>query len=331
MFRDEILKSIYEYKALIDLFPGRFKASFLAQGEYNVNFLIESGAGKYVLRLNTASQLQLENQIRYEYEALEKLSASGVTPKPIYLDDSLNHFDYGVLLMEFLEGRPLRYESDSSRAIDIFSRIHSLDLDSIDTSNFIVEEGIFSDRIREGEFLLRKVWKSDHVSAEVKSAFEKILDYLEKNRHNEAYFLSNKFHVINNTEVNSSNFIISEDKSYLIDWEKPVISDPCQDMSHLLAPTTTLWKTNFVFDKAEKSVLLAEYSRKMDRKVPDIAERVHQYDPYLYFRALAWCAYAYVEYKNPLKSIQNMDTLEKLELYLEPDFINKLYREHVRL
>ncbi|MBF4211745.1 hypothetical protein EI533_29200, partial [Pseudomonas donghuensis] len=39
-----------------------------------------------------------------------------------------------------------------------------------------------------------------------------------------------------NTELNNKNFIIG-DKSYIIDWEKPIIGEREQDLAHFLAPT----------------------------------------------------------------------------------------------
>jgi len=89
-----------------------FIVRFLAQGEYNVNFILEGLDKKFVFRLNTKSQLNLKNQIKYEFEALKSLQISGVTPKVYFLDDSRKYFKYGILIMEFLNGTPLKYEND---------------------------------------------------------------------------------------------------------------------------------------------------------------------------------------------------------------------------
>ena len=44
-----------------------------------------------------------------------------------------------------------------------------------------------------------------------------------------------------NTELNNGNLLINGNTktNYLIDWEKPVYSEPAQDLGHFLAPTTT--------------------------------------------------------------------------------------------
>ena len=45
----------------------------LAQGEYNINYLCKhlNTGESFVLRINTGSQMHLENQIEYEYSALK--------------------------------------------------------------------------------------------------------------------------------------------------------------------------------------------------------------------------------------------------------------------
>ena len=53
----------------------------LGAGEYNINFTFDEDNMKKVLRLNMKSQMNLDNQIEYEFETLELLKDSGVTPK----------------------------------------------------------------------------------------------------------------------------------------------------------------------------------------------------------------------------------------------------------
>lgn len=301
------------------------QVKFLAQGEYNINFILETSPNKYVFRVNTGSQLAIKNQISYEYQALKYLQASGVTPKVFFVDDTFSSFDYGILIMEFLEGVPLHYEKDLSKAATIFSNIHSLEIGK--DNHFIVEENIFSDRIKEGERLLTNVWNSPFIDTEIKLFFEKFLDWAKVNRRKEQYFIDEPWHVINNTEVNSHNFIIGEEKSYLIDWEKPVISDPAQDLTQFIAPTTTLWKSNTILSSEDKEKFLQSYIGGLNGKDKDIRDRVHLYTPYLYLRALAWCAYAYVEYHDPNKEIKNMDTFEKIKEYLQLEFMQDLLKD----
>lgn len=329
MLKDELKNRIIDYINQEHIakhlnMQKNFKVEFLAQGEYNINYTIEDEIYKYVFRVNTGSQLGLENQISYEYNALKRLEISGVTPKTYFVDDSKDFFDYGILIMEFLKGKPLDYKKDLYKASEIFSKIHSISIDEDDYKSFVVEDNIFEDRIEEGKRLLDSFLKCDHVQIEQKNFFYKFLQWLEDNKYKEIYFTENKWHVINNTEVNSHNFIIGDKRNYLIDWEKPVISDPCQDLTQFLAETTTLWKTEYILSKDEKERFFRIYEERLQNGEKDIRERVELYTPYLYFRALSWCAYAWIEYQKPDKDIKNMDTLKKIEQYLQLDFMKKL-------
>ncbi len=332
MLRDILKDKIREYifkKELGDYLKLKreFDISFLAQGEYNINFTIDDGNKKYVFRVNTGSQLELDNQIEYEYNAIKNLEISGVTPKGYYVDGTKEYFDYGILIMEFLNGRPLEYHKDLKKAARIFGKIHSIDTKNYE-DGFIIEENICSDRINEGKRWLKDYLKSPKVSKELKEFFTYFLNWAEANKDREKYFRDNKWQVINNTEVNSHNFIIGEKKSYLIDWEKPVISDPCQDLSQFLADTTTLWKANYILSKEEKDEFFKSYREALGGNDNNIRERVYLYNPYLYLRALSWCAYAWLEYQKPDKEIKNMDTFKKIEQYLDVDFMKKLLKEY---
>ena len=330
--KDIILKvedyiKLYRDRIKLDL-GSDFKVDFLAQGEYNQNFLISSGAHKYVFRLNYGSQLALDNQIAYEYGALEALEGSFVTPRPLYLDDSKDFFPNGLLIMEFLEGRHLDYRTDSEAAAQIFSNIHSLKVTDSMKDHFIAEEKLFKARIEEGEKLLESSWDSDLISKETKNIFYKHLDYLYRNLDREEYFLRDPWMVINNTEVNSNNFIIGRE-NYLIDWEKPVISDPSQDLSQFLAATTTLWKTDFLYDEEGRKNFFKTYISNLKTEDKSIEERVRLYTPYLLIRAFGWCSKAYIEYHDPNKAIKNMDTFRVIESFLRPDFMKKVLNQYL--
>lgn len=333
MLKDTLKNKIYDYVKAKGLHEQlgickNAKVSFLAQGEYNINFILEDLSKKYVLRVNTGSQLELDNQIEYEYEALKRLYPSGVTPKPYFVDGSKQDIDYGILVMEFLEGSALDYSKDMEKAAGIFSRIHSMDIDSMDASNFICEKSIFSDRVSEARRLLKDFMESPVIDCNLKRFFADFMDWAEKNAYREGYFTQSPWNAINNTEVNSGNFIINDKHCYLIDWEKPVISDPCQDITQFLAPTTTLWKTSHILSEGEKENFFKSYTSSLECEDKGIRERVELYTPYLYLRALSWCAFAYLEYMNPDKSIKNMDTFEKIKSYLDIDFMNSLLKRY---
>ena len=90
----------------------KIKLELLAQGEYNINYLFTHPVTKeqLILRVNTASQMNLKDQIEYEYKSLLLLKESNRTPISIYVDSSKKYLDYGVLVMNFLPGVQLDYK-----------------------------------------------------------------------------------------------------------------------------------------------------------------------------------------------------------------------------
>ena len=106
----------------------------LAQGEYNINywFVHPLTGKKLVLRVNTGSQMHLENQIEYEYHALELLADSGRTPVPVFVDGSKKELPYGVMAMEFLEGSALDYRKNLMEAAECLADIHSVPVKETD-------------------------------------------------------------------------------------------------------------------------------------------------------------------------------------------------------
>lgn len=316
----EVLDYIEQNKKKLGF--SNYDITFLNQGEYNINYLLTTDKGKFVLRINSKSQMNLPNQIMYEYSTLKFLEKSEVTPKVYFVDDTENKLLNGVILMEFLDGRALIYEKDLEKAAKIFAKIHLLDVSKC--NGFLVEKDILQDRINEAGFWLKDVFKSDLIEKEQKKFFYDFLNYLEKNKGNSKYFENNSVFCLNNTEVNSQNFIIGE-KSYLIDWEKAVISDPCQDITHFLALTTTKWKTDYVADREYEKIFFTEYEKNLGRKIA-IEQRVEIYKPYLYSRALSWCANAYLEYNKKDKLIKNEDTFLKIKEFINIDFMKNLMK-----
>jgi len=304
-------------------------AEFLAQGEYNINYVLTvSGQKRFVFRINTASQLLLDNQIAYEYNALKGLQASGVTPTPLYLDDSKCDFEYGILIMNYLEGRPLNYLTDLSTAAKLFARVHSLPYQNFEHL-LIKEEGLCHARVVEGTRWLVDYNSCLQAPLVTKRILDKLLMYCVKHEGRDRDFEREPWLVVNNTEVNSHNFIIGEHKQYIIDWEKPVISDPVQDITQFLAPTTTLWKSPHRLTNHQIKEFYKEYALNFDDRAKTLEERVNWYKPFLYLRALSWCAHAWVTYQDETRIIQNKETYQRINTYLQEEFLKDLLSDYI--
>jgi len=313
--------------------PGEpFSVKPLAQGEYNINYLVRLGDGAWVFRVNIGTQIDRDDQVLYEYRTLRLLEATGVTPRAYYVDDSRKRLDHGVLLMEFLPGGKLDYRRDLEASARLFARIHSHPVEA-EENHLIREQRPLSMTYEESSRLLRVYLESELADPSLHDCLGDVLDWASEARHREAYFLSDPWPCIINTEVNSGNFIVNREQGtlHLVDWEKPLWGDPSQDISHFRVPTTTLWKTDYRMCEADRRAFLDAYrSAVRDPHLRDtIEERVRLRDPFNCLRGIAWSAMAWVSYQTGEHALQNRDTFLKVSEYLDLAFVRSLFEPYM--
>ncbi len=292
--------------------PDPIDVIFLAAGEYNENHLVRDSAGReFVFRINHGSQLGLDNQIEYEFNVLRAVAPSGVTPRPFFFTPDPVGIGGGALLMEYLPGKHLDYYRDRETAADIFSRIHSLP----PSDDLIIQANPVLDIANECRGLLLR-YPDHHLIQERK----KLLDYHDEILllgNNTAGIFDDETLCIVNTEVNSHNFLIGEGSSYLVDWEKAVVSYRYQDLAHFIAPTTTLWKSDYRYSEEEKLLFLKRYREGLGLTAPleEIREKTRILERTILLRGLSWCFMACYEYAAG-RVLGNRDTFKKIRFYM---------------
>lgn len=305
-----------------------FTVTLLAGGEYNLNYLLESADKKLVFRVNIGTQIDRDDQIVYEYNTLKLLEHSRVTPIPYFVDDSRTVIDRGILIMEFLEGRPLDYQLDLNAAAQVFAKIHQARADD-DSSHLIVEKQPLSMIFTECAGLLEKYFRSKLARPGIRAYLEQLLEWAEDEKDKEYYFIADPWLCIVNTEVNSGNFIVNEEKKsiHLIDWEMARWGDPSSDLCHFCSPLTTLWKSNYRMSPDTQIAFLKEYSKQVSsRHLRDtLVDRVRLKLPFVMLRGISWSAMGWVAYQTDYQGIRNEDTRLKLDQYMNLDFIKELF------
>jgi len=306
----------------------------LAQGEYNLNFLVTCGGAQAVFRVNIGTQIGREDQILYEYRTLELLKDSGVTPLPYFVDDSRELIDRGILLMEYLPGRPLVYETDAPGAAQVLARVHQVDV-AEEEHHLIREEQPLSLIFTECSGLLEQYFQADKADPEITRQLDTILCWADKNKTTETYFQKNPSNCIVNTEINAGNFIVHPEQQtiHLIDWEMPRWGDPSTDLCHFISPLTTLWKTDYRFDEHSQETFLQTYlSHCTDRElILTLPERIQCKMPYVLLRGISWSAMAWVAYQQEYSGIRNKQTWKVLNTYMDADFISSIFSPYLSL
>jgi aminoglycoside phosphotransferase (APT) family kinase protein len=306
------------------------EVSLLGQGEYNVNFLFinPDNNKKLVLRLNTASQMNLDDQISYEFNVLKMLELSGRTPKPIFVDSSMDKLPYGLLVMEFLPGFPLDYKTDLEIAASCLADIHCVDFNV--NNQLITPKNPLKAVLEECVEMSSKYLNSDIGDENIKIIIKRLIEKSERSVLNIDENL-NKYHIIN-TELNSGNFLINGKgkNNYIIDWEKPILGEVEQDLGHFLAPTTTFWKTDVILTRADMEEFVRMYIEKVNGRfeTKNLWDKLEKYIIITCLRGITWCSMAWVEYQAPDKLIRNEFTYNKIENYLKESFLLNIEDEY---
>ena len=289
------------------------KVSYLAAGEYNANYLVDDPTGRTVLRINHGSQLGLgPNQIAYEYTVLQALAATGVTPRPIACHPDPGPLGGGALLMSYLPGKALDYRRDLEHAARIFARVHTAPV----PDGLVVQSDPVVDIARESEGLLNRF--ADHPLRnerhQIQAYHATILELADRT----GSLFEGEALCLVNTEVNSGNFLVSDDGAYLVDWEKAVKSYRYQDLGHFMVPTTTLWKGDTLLSQEEKKRFLATYHQAagLEMDMDALITKTRVMEKTILLRALAWCFMAWYEYTQTERPLQNRDTFAKINQYL---------------
>ena len=239
----EFVINIFEYlnkKGWVVLTDAEEQVTLLGHGKCNSNFLISAqelyGEAKYLFRLNHTSSLGVPDQVEYEFDVLQALRRSGVTPRPFYCDSCPeSKLGKGVLFMEYLEGRQLRYSEDLAVAAEVMGKVHSIPVDGRFVaqknrlSNFISRKNELMDCAKmyghEGESTLRlNEWFRE--LADIANSIEDVL--------------AEDSPVIINGSVSCSDFIVHGDdedetkKGSLVDWERGAVSSRYFDIGQFL-------------------------------------------------------------------------------------------------
>ena len=300
------------------------KFEVLGQGEYNLNYAFTHpiSGERLVLRINTGSQMHLADQIGYEFSALQALAPSGRTPKPVCC-----YPEQKMLVMEWLPGRALDYTTDMDIAAHILADIHST---PVPENCRLLRPGHPAQAIYEECLeMVQHYFAWEDADLVVCDLLHQLIDEISK------FPLtadSDAPVCMVNTELNSGNFLIDGANSHLVDWEKPLLSEPAQDLGHFLAPTTTFWKTDVILTPGQVKDFTKAYVAAVNGRMDcaTLPQRLPLFFTVTCLRGVTWCAMAYREYCQPGRELRNEDTFRKLKAYLHPAFLQNLLDNYVR-
>ena len=338
------------------------EASPLAQGEHNANYIFTHPGTRqrYVLRFNYISQLGLARQSEYEFHVLEELAPSRCAPRPFYVDESRRLSPRGVLVMEFVEGEMLDFYDGAAlaQAARMLADVHSVE--PTEDTALLQPPDALTDLVQECERMFAVYLAGGLVDPMVISFVERFFD-ATREAIARAGRPSQRRHIIS-TEMVSAHFIMPADGSgtepgasgapvtgadvdfadpeecvaccgHIVDWEKAIVGEATRDVAYFLAPTTTIWDSDFIFTADARDAFVERYwdavAGRFSRDGFD--ERFTAYTMANCLRGVTWSAQAFVHYRNPVHPLKNEKTARKLDVYLSREFLELLARDYYHL
>ncbi len=325
----EYLSSLPADEAPWNAPPGLEDVSFLARGEYSLNYLVRGEGFGYVARLVTGTQigLALGEQAVYEFGALGLLAPSGVTPEPYLVDPEPSGLPYPLILEQYLPGRPLNYSTDLASAARCVATIHDLGVPDRAGDHLQLHPDPAPSILEESRELAAPYLEWKAASAESKAALLKGFEKIEKFLEQQGLFTEEDLAIVN-YDLNTHNFVVENGEAKLLDWEKARIAPRTQDLAHFLLPTTTLWRD------ATATLLTEDQEREFVETYLSICQvtdtdrfhtQLEAMRTIVSLRAVSWCAWALQETAQKERPITNEETLNKSREYLEPTFLGRLF------
>jgi aminoglycoside phosphotransferase (APT) family kinase protein len=230
--------------------------------------------------------------------------------------------------MDFLPGEPLDYRRDAHAAAGLLARVHQTEVP--EASNHLIRETAPLSLIyTECAGLLQAYFDSHLADPAIRDYLRELIRWADAARAAERYYQTDPWPCIVNTEVNSGNFIVNRSNGsiHLVDWEMPRWGDPSQDLAHFCAPLTTLWKTSYRMNAADKGQFLDAYRRGIrDRHLQaTLTDRIRLREPFVYLRGISWSAMGWTAYQSEYAGVKNPDTWAKLQQYMNLEFIRSLF------
>ena len=323
------LKAALGVDAAVELEP-----HFLGEGEHNLNywFAPAGDACKYVLRVNVVPQPFHENQVAYEFGALKALESSGVTPRALYLDDSSSAPGKGVLVESFCEGDELDFDTlklgDLEQVARIMANIHTVqvahDCPLFKSANPM--QALLDECIERFEGYKASGFAEDRLVRWSERFLETACDQVQSARQ------TGEARIVN-TEPLASHFLILHDEvsgkatgGSFIDWERPVIGDPAQDVAYFIAPTTTFWDSSYLMPADKAAEFVETYWAAIDGRLSrdGFDERLAAWHALTLLRSVTWCCRAQANQLWDSQTHLTDKTRQKLAVYLSDEFMNDL-------
>jgi len=231
----------------------------LGVGEGHLNFLFRIKNKKFICRVNI--EKDVPNKSKEEFNSLKRVENLDIAPKTFYYHPKDKKFPYGFIILEFIEGKPLRMKQRSytrrqiRQIAFVLAELHSKGCNGLPKKNYS-----FRYYIKHCEDYNKTINEyNGKLKGELEDIHNRIRNFLSKKE-------EHKFSLIHG-DVCPQNIVEAKKGLKLIDWESLQCSDPAKDIANILI--------DLELKDKDLDFFLKEYQRI--RKDPTILERAKTY------------------------------------------------------
>jgi thiamine kinase-like enzyme len=257
----------------------------MTPGAYNLNYHVGVNEKKFIFRINIEQQSGLSNQIEVEFMVLKFLESQGIAPKALLFDDSKKHFDFDILIEEYLEGSHLSPGEEFSEVADLLARLHCLKPANLPCI-------IWKDPLKETYELARRDLEAYEAKNTPNIETIKLAKRLLEKAKIEILEPKKLFHAdcLNHTDVACDNFIKTAEGLRMIDWEKPRVDDYSYDIGCFLSEPAQLWCTEKIMSSQDRDKFLQTYAQQSGKDLEHLHQKVNTREPLISLHWILWGA-----------------------------------------
>jgi thiamine kinase-like enzyme len=282
---------------------------------------------RFVFRINIQQQSGLADQIDYEFRVMKFLEPYQITARVFHCDNTKSHFEFDVLIEEYLEGPWVSLTVGEMPAIAaLLVRLHSLETSSL---QLITWRDPLMDTRRLVEMDLAEYKSKKSAKARVISLTENFLKIMTPRVIKKRGLFSPGG--LNHTDVAIDNFVNTTQGLKLIDWEKPRLDDCSYDVCCFLAKPAQLWCTPRVLSQKGRETFLREYIRLAGVDEDLFREKVQVREPLVAIHWIFWGMNRMCDLKDQTtaSALQQVheERVSRWERIADPLLIEKLIEE----
>lgn len=277
----------------------RIKISSLPQGVWNFIYRVDISQKSFVFKMAPPAKSivagMIDNSGQGEFDALRCLEPLHLAPRPVLFVEPGPHFQYPVLIYEYVEGERMAGFSEGilEQTACVFARIHSMDIHPF--------EHRFRHRSETPENLLVDLQTAyqcftqrDDIAPDHRYLFSRYISRLPQANVDTRIAENFPLSLIHADPV-PGNFILQKGKVHIIDWQTPMIGDPAYDVWAFLADAFTLWDCSEPPTEPQKQAFISMYlNQRPDRT---LLERIRIKEPYYLLKYGLHCSNRYHDYR----------------------------------